>query len=567
MCGIAGLSYKDGRIMDRMLDTIMSRGPDGRDLYLGDNFTFGHNLLAITENPQLSNQPMSDNKLTLVYNGEIFNAADFDIECKTDCDTELLFKGLRSEGADFLSKLDAMFALAYHDSENNTITLARDKAGVKPLYYYIHDGKLVFASSIKAILSLGISRTLNKKAAKYYLAMGYVPAPLTIFSGIYKLCPGEVKVWCLTNQEWKRSYFLKYQVDKVDYNSEEFREIISQSVQNCLVGRRKISLFLSGGLDSSMILHEASKHQKLDTFTTRFICEKSKFNSDADVASELAKIYGTNHTDYVLQCKDFVNNYISTFETLEEPRNAKSLPVYYLMNREMARQGTVVTLSGDGGDEIFTGYKLHRFINRYPKFKLYVQRWADLRLIYSEKLKQLPLAYGKDVADVILGWFPKDIIDKDDFINAHLWLECYNHLCEDYLIRNDQLGMNFSMEGRFPLTTDLCRNYVMGIKGGHKTNRKKKGLTDPFKILPKNAYNGILPNSVINKEKSGWSLPTTEWLSSRDYVKQIEKPAFSRGFYEPIESFIPPKYKPKKLTLTLALTNLKWWAKIWNVAL
>jgi len=355
-----------------------------------------------------------------------------------------------------------------------------------------------------------------------------------------------------------------------DFEPSEFRDEVSDTVRRCLMGRRPIGLFLSGGLDSSMILHELAQYDnKPRTFTTRFTCDKQdsndRFNSDADIAQKLSEEYGTEHTDFLVTLDNFLDSVEPCIEALEEPRFNKNTPAYYLMNQELARQGIVVTLSGDGGDEIFTGYKHHKSVSPQNNNLNYVNQWLRLTRFKQSIPSRLEQITESTIVNYFNKWLPCESMG-DDYMNNHLFVETMTHLPEDYLIRNDKLGMNFSMEGRFPLTTNRFREYTMGIAASKKMSRKYEGLTKPFKLLPKAAYRGHLPDYVIDKMKTGWSIPTTEWLSSREFRGEFLSPALSKGYHpETDDLFDFPSIRGMKPEMTIFYFRV--WAKKYSITL
>ena len=393
MCGIHGFTWSDQAQIERMVELSHKRGPDANSSYKDTHISLGHNLLAITESPAVSTQPweMYD-KNVLCYNGEIYNYKELkeEIESKykhkfqTDSDTEVVAYGLFFQGIEFIKKLDGMYSIAWYDREKRTITLARDCSGVKPLYYNKGQRGLCFSSSIKSLVSLGLDTKLDHTAFAIYTNLGYVPGPKTLISSIKKLIPGEVITYDIRDEEYTSNFCVtpNFSSSQTDFVASEFREAVSDSVKKCLMGRRPIGLFLSGGLDSSMILHELVNYDnKPKTFTTRFDCKnkdsQDRFNNDADIALKLSKEYNTDHTDFVVTLPNFLDAVEPCIEALEEPRFNKNTPAYYLLNQELARQGIVVTLSGDGGDEIFTGYKHHKFVRPQGGAPNYLNQWYN----------------------------------------------------------------------------------------------------------------------------------------------------------------------------------------------
>ncbi len=581
MCGIHGFTWQSQEQIDKMIQLSESRGPDADGSYKDSHISLGHNLLAITEAPVVSTQPWEmHDKNVLCYNGEIYNYQELrsEIQSKynhsfqTDSDTEVLAYGLFYEGIEFIKKLDGMYAIAWYDRDKRTVTLARDCSGVKPVYYSKKPEGICFSSSIKSLLSLGLETKLDHTAFAIYTNIGYVPGPKTLISSVKKLIPGEVITYDIRNDEYENEFCVtpEFSGSQVDFVPSDFRDAVSQSVKKCLMGRRPIGLFLSGGLDSSMILHELVNYDnKPKTFTTRFDCKnkdsQDRFNNDADIALRLSKEYNTDHTDFVVTLSNFLDAVEPCIEALEEPRFNKNTPAYYLLNQELARQGIVVTLSGDGGDEIFTGYKHHKFVRPQGGAPNYLNQWYNLT-----KFKQaIPFNGGgisqNSVANYMTKWFPCSSMCRDH-MNNHLFIETLTHLPEDYLIRNDKLGMNFSMEGRFPLTLKSFKEYVLSINSSKKMSLKYDGLTKPFKLIPKQAYKGHLPDYIIDKMKTGWSIPTTEWLSSKKFRGEFLDPALKKGYHQGTDDlFNFSAIKGMKPEMTIFYFRV--WAKKYNITL
>jgi len=258
------------------------------------------------------------------------------------------------------------------------------------------------------------------------------------------------------------------------------------------MGKRRMGLYLSGGLDSSTVLHEAVKHRSdLKTFTTRFSMEahpkkhiSDSANSDADVAQQLSKHYGTDHTELLVTEQDYIKYFEDTVWALEEPFANKSTPAYYALNKTVSENKVVVTLSGDGGDELFTGYKRHLGVYRKSP-----EEQACLQKEFITKWSKF-----KD------GWFPVDCL-SDDHLNTIMYKEFLCRVAENFLIRNDNLGMNFSMEARFPLTTQKIREFAFSIPSRYKIRNNKT------KVILRESYRGIIPDYVLDKHKTGWAIP------------------------------------------------------------
>lgn len=537
MCGInliisENKEWKEQKIK-KMMRISHKRGPDNNDVLLEKNIALGHNLLSITGYPYNSRQPVfyrgdEDTPfLVLAFNGEIYNYKELSKQLnyphEIKSDTEVLAVGLRQLGINFLQKCDGMYAIILWDEKENKIWLARDPSGTKPIYY-TNTGEFFAASSmVECLLELGISRQIDKFALQLYETFGFVPGPLTLVENIKKLVPGEILKIDAGSRQIEEAFLFEEKIKEEKWDAEELREKISLTVRDCLIGRRKVGLYLSGGLDSSIILTEALKYNpNIETFTTRFQTNNPKddaiFNSDANIAARYAANLGVNYRELLITPQDFCNAVESCIKALEEPRSNPNVPAYYLLNKFVSENNIIVTLSGDGGDEAFGGYKHHLNYKKCNSKYEYI-----LELIKNRSLN-LDKYLNPYIWDYLVEYLPNK--ELPCYINTNLWYESYCHLPEDYLIRNDKLGMNFSMEARFPFTSRRLKNYVLGIPGKEKFDFTKTGLTKPFKILLKKAYKGILPDYILEKEKSGWSIPKRYYL---DYLKKHRELKINSG--------------------------------------
>ena len=518
MCAIHGIVDVKPDLMMKMVKAAHHRGPDGNSIFKDDYITLGHNLLSIVGTVEDGKQPYEHENCVLVYNGEIYNYKDLEHNSKND--TEALAKGLKNEGWEFLKKCDGMFALAFYNKTTKELILARDTNGTKPLYYgYIKD-KLYFSSEIKSLLECGFERKICKKALGLYYNQGYVPGYLTMFEGIKKLVPGQV----LVND---KSYnLLDYKLDvidnlDIDHVKREVQLKHNYSVQQTLMGRRNIGLFLSGGLDSSSILYEMKElGLKPRTFTSSFATTdpKSLLNHDSKLAERLCKEWGIENNVLYQTQQDYVDSIEDAFYALEEPRQGKSFPTYYNMNKFISSNDITVTLAGDGGDELFAGYK-HHIKQENWKDKLF---WLSA---YNTPLKNSELRCSlNDQMNYLNEWLPVKQLQEDE-LNNFLYTESLNSLAEDFLVRNDKLGMAFSMEGRFPIINKTLRDYVRALPSELKIDEKFSELPKTkHKYLQKKSYEGLLPDYILNHRKTGWRFPTDEILIGR-----MDQPAPDKG--------------------------------------
>jgi len=556
MCAIHGIFKKDVSMVMNMVAKSHHRGPDGRGTWHDEFVTLGHNLLSIVDEPTESLQPWNHNNLIIVFNGEIYNYKELgaEFELTTNTDTEVIARGVEKYGDTFLDKLDGMFGLAIYFKREKQLLLARDSNGTKPVYYgFDKDYNICFSSEIKALLEIGFESKLCKSAFAHYQKAGYNSGYLTLFEGIQKLVPGEVRTYDVIesnviNQRNLNNYQYEY------HHTHEIRDRVNQAVKQTLMGRRNIGLFLSGGIDSTSILYEMKElGVKPNTFTSEFelLDPNSRLNDDSNLAKIIAEKFEVFNNTVNQTQQDYVDALEDTFYALEEPRQGKSFPTYYNTNKFIAQNNITVTLSGDGGDELFAGYKHHT----KPDWK---RKLGGLSM-HNRKLKNPEIQCSvEDMMDYLYDWLPTTPMTGDS-LNDFLYIESLNALAEDFLIRNDKLGMAFSMEGRFPYMNKCIRDYVRAIPGKLKSPPEfiKNPLHDN-KLLQKQAFRNRLPDEILNHVKTGWRFPTDEIIVGtklkpapnngvlKDYIREILKDKELQDLFEYTNDDIENKYLNNK---------------------
>jgi|TARA_B110000858_G_scaffold194573_1_gene249225 asparagine synthase (glutamine-hydrolysing) len=459
----------------------------------------------------------------LVYNGEIFNYYELkekynDFKDTSGCDTELLAWGLDKFGLSFIDEIDSMHGFAYYDVGKNTLTLSRDHAGIKPLYYAEVTEGLIFGSEIKGMLDkVPTSRTLNKLAVSFQSRTGINPLRQTLFDGIKKLLPGETIVYDIENKKIidnKRIYVRPN--SNTSFNAEEFRNQLYQAVKRCSIGQRKIGVFLSGGLDSSVVAHELMKARGVvNSFTNRInptVEADEDYNSDADAAKVLATKEGYNHTEVNITPDAFIDAWNDSIYFMELPTNNPSMSMYCHTNKVLAQNKIVVTIAGDMGDEILCGYPKYEKMFRAAK----PNNWGELLKLWLKRMKR-PLQLTEDLLpDNILlkelaDCYSDELWNPGDPVASYMALDCVTQVPEEFLSRNDKYGMAYSMEGRFPLASKIFMQHCLNIP----TSQKLGAGENDTKLLTKIAYKNILPDEIINKKKTGWTVPVGYWLVNK----------------------------------------------------
>lgn len=535
MCGIYGITAHDPEFVQNFIKKCKHRGPDGFRVWWDpkNNLTLGHNLLSIMADPNLSMQPWkTPNGNWLVYNGEIFNYYELKQKYKgkgfagiTGCDTELLAWGLDNFGIKFIDEIDSMHGFAYYKINENELWLSRDHAGIKPLFYAeVKDG-LVFGSEIKGLFDkVPSANKLDNLAVSFMGRTGINALRNTFFTGIKKLLAGETIIYDLDQKRIKHSNRIHITpTSNSNYDKEEFRSMSSKTVRMCSIGRRKLGVFLSGGLDSSLVAYELSKIKtEVNTFTNIMlpnVVEGEDYNSDARCAKLLANRYKFNHQEVQITPKNFMESWDDSIYYMEQPVYNPSMAMYCYTNKILSENKIVVTMAGDMGDEILAGYPKYWKMKNLEWLKKQgltngIKTWDDVLKLWIRRIKRpLMLTPSQLSDDVLLEEFrkcyPDDLFNPEDPIGSHMALDCVAQVPEEMFNRNDKYGMAYSMEGRFPLATKTFMKYCMGIHTNTKLGKNKNNT----KVLTKDAYKEIFPAQIINKMKTGWTVPIGHWLT------------------------------------------------------
>lgn len=533
MCGVYGISYSNREVVEKMINSCGHRGPDGQDIYVDDKVTIGHNLLSITDDPKQSLQPWKTPKgNVLSYNGEIFNYHELCAKYKdkftprTNCDTELLAWGLDIFGYKFVEEIDSQHAFVLYDIEKQELMLSTDHLSIKPLYYSLKNNDIMFSSEIKNMLdNVKHSNIISKEGLACYQWCGMNVLDQTMFNGIKKLTPGETLIYDLHNKKIKSRLYQRI-IPKLNhrFDPDEFRQQVQNTVKMHSIGIRNFGIFLSGGLDSSIIAYEMNKiNPSTKTFTNRFLVNDNVeidkgYNSDANVASMLAKQENFNHTEVIVTPDTLIDFWGRSVESNEECNLNPTNFAYWYTNNYMKQCGITITMAGDLGDELLTGY--HKHLNFLTKDKV---KTSQQFLNFYENLNTAsPFKMPKDYpVEQIIKKFKKLYVDPlwndKDPLGSYMAIECLTSVNYDFLRRNDKFGMANSLEGRFPFTTKTFMNYCFSIHSSEKLNVKTGELKLPSKI----AYQNILPKPLLTKVKTGWTAPFGHWLSNNEKLKQF----------------------------------------------
>ncbi len=554
MCAINGFNFSDESLIRKMNQATAHRGPDGTGVFLDGEISFGHNRLSILDVSDRASQPMKsvDGKEIIIFNGEIYNFKELKKELetsypfKTTSDTEVIVAAYRQWGRDCVKRFNGMFAFALWDARKKELFIARDPMGIKPLYYFHNDQRFIFSSEIKGILEHAIPRKLNQEAFAHYFRVLYVPEPLTMFEGIKKLSPAHwalVKDGKLTLQQyWK----VEDAHASVPQNHSELLESVREKIQGAvtrqLVSDRPVGVYLSGGIDSSVVLDSlASVHPQIDTFSVGFELpikeDMEKFNQDFYLARQTAAHYGAKHHEVMLGADDAVRLFEQAVWHLDEPiSNPTIIPMLHLAG--FAKEKVAVVLGGDGGDELFGGYeryRLSRIVSAYQRLPALLRTMLEVG-----RLEKLNTPAGVDRFALFL--FQKDEIlrqvltpqyvnentrqffderyfkassfnpeqsrriSNEPFETHFMNVDRQSWLVDESLMRSDKMSMAAGLETRVPFLDKEVVEFAYGIPLNKKVSYRNT------KIILKEAFAHRVPSFLLNQPKRGWFSPGAKWL-------------------------------------------------------
>jgi len=568
MCGIAGFVRFDQPTgnedtLNQMGNAILHRGPDAGGVFLDDGVGLCHRRLAIIDLSPAGVQPMHslNNRYVIVFNGEIYNFQELREELlakghsfRSRSDTEVLLALYEHEGEKLVDKINGMFAFAIWDKQEQTLFLARDRLGKKPLYYYEHDGFFIFASEIKAILQIpDVKRDLRGDAIYDYFTYQYVPDPKSIFRHIHKLPPAH----CMTiNRQGKkiRQYwdvsFRNLQSKAEESIASELLSLVNDCVKSRMVSDVPLGAFLSGGVDSSGVVGLMAKNSSTPVTTCSIGFDSEKFD-EVQYAAEIAKQFGTDHHEFTVK-ENVEDNLEKIASFFDEPFADPSLvPTFFVS--QIARQQVTVALAGDGGDESFAGYskyatdalenRLRQLFPRklretlFPRLaKLFAKSPASLARKANTLLTTLSHdpAYGffitnsfcsdelwnrlvrPEFKESLKGYHPSSIsldyykkAPAEDHLSKILYTDIKTYLTGDILVKVDRMSMANSLEVRAPLLDYQVVEYAASIPSSLKLHGSDK------KYILKRAFSALLNHDTLYRKKMGFSVPLAEWLRNQ----------------------------------------------------
>jgi asparagine synthase (glutamine-hydrolysing) len=577
MCGICGKFDIQGSsvsedLLKKMCQAIAYRGPDDEGIMVSPPVGLGHRRLSIIDLSSAGHEPMSneDGSLWLVFNGEIYDfkslrslvqAKGHRLRSDTDCET--LLHLYEEEGYSCLRHLNGMFAFGLYDRPRERLWLGRDRLGIKPLYYYWDGKRFLFASEIKAILcDPDVTREIDAEALDLYLTLNYVPAPKTIYKNIRKLLPGhflvvergglsEVSYWDVPLESHPVTANSRGKGEPMARCKEELKALIEASVKRRLIADVPLGAFLSGGIDSSIVvaLMARNSSRPIKTFSIGYV-DLPSFD-ETRYARQVAEFNGTDHHEFKLGYRDILDAFPRVLENLDEPFADSSCVPTYIVSRE-TRKHVTVALSGDGGDELFAGYRMYsgefwsRYYSKLPRFvresviaplirtlpdardnpglekirrvKKFIsgmdlrfpERFCAWREIFPFSMRR-NLLKEPPQSNLYLEAVQAQVAEKEDRflrdpVNFMLYLDVKGLLPGDMLNKVDRMSMANALEVRVPFLDYNLVEYVFRLRGDTKLGPRGG------KVILRETFKDMLPPSLHRRSKWGFEMPIAAWL-------------------------------------------------------
>jgi len=565
MCGIAGIIYCPSVVASNnktkllnALKIISHRGPDSSGSFFNENIMLGHVRLSILDLSEAAKQPMksmqTDNVIT--YNGEVYNFEALAVKHKIEerfstSDTEIVLRLFDLLGTKSFEELNGMFAFSIYDKQNQKVYLVRDRFGIKPLYYKYDKAGLLFASEIKALKELDLSEnTLNYGGLHEWSYFGNSLGDKTLFSGIEQLNPGCYLEFDLKSSEYKIVKYhdltkIKQVFPTISESKNKVRKLLEQSVERQLISDVPVGVLLSGGIDSSAITAFASKHYNgtLSTYSIGFDFQDGV--NELPLAQIVANKFNTDHHEIHISGSDIIDAIEKMVYHNDHPfSDAANLPLYLISSK--VKDHTKVILQGDGGDEIFGGYRRYNTLSNLSKFKIispvlrginsflpnnssFYRRRRYLNifnnselyktmalLLTVEECQDSPIKiFTKDIQNIIRNDNPfkryKDCqkeVESYDVVRQMMLVDQQIILPDIFLPKVDRATMASSIEVRVPFLDNELVNYVNSLSG------KDVVLKGQQKGLLKAALDGIIPDEILYGKKKGFGVPFEYWLKS-----------------------------------------------------
>lgn len=558
MCGICGFYSKNKENLQNLImmnHTMLHRGPDDHGEKIFDcmkgKYSVGmaHRRLAIQDLSELGHQPMysNDGRIVVVFNGEIYNFVNLkeqipEYPFKSNCDTEVILAAYLKWGIKFVEHLNGMFSIALFDKVDDTLYLIRDRIGKKPLYYYLYEGNLYFASELKPLMANPyFRREINDRIIGKFLYRQYINAPDTIFKATYKLSPGEIlkfsdgsvekwKYWDVAETHKQKSIEMSYEDAKV-----HLEKLLVKAVAKRMIADVPVGEFLSGGYDSALVcaLAQSISSKPINTYSIGFYDENL---NEAPYAKDIAQHLGTNHTEYYISEKEMLDLVRSIPEYYDEPF-ADSSQICTMLVSELAKKDVTVVLTGDGGDELFGGYTIYERIaaaqqkkiqgvilhyllktpfvrKKYDYCKIpFIYRVASESLAAQTRTQTGSGQYLAILDNILLCKEHISYLDpievrynEKDWVYRRMLLDLDTYLPGDILCKVDRASMKYSLEARCPFLDKNVMEFSLGLPLEYKI-----GNGELKKIIKDITYKYI-PKELMDRPKQGFEVPRERWL-------------------------------------------------------
>lgn len=577
MCGLAGFYSEEGFFntddLKSMTNALIHRGPDAEGFFYDETCGLGHTRLSIIDLSSRANQPMTsaNDRYMIIYNGEIYNFREIGARLKlpvtlsgpshlkTSSDTEVILESFVQSGVDFVHQLNGMFVIVIYDKLNQELYLFRDRIGIKPLYYFWDGKNFAFASELKALKRLNrIDKRINVSAINNFLHLGYIPAPFSIYEDIHKMPAGS---WIKVNKngiETQKYWTIKGALsNRIITDDEEalvkLSDLIISSVQYQLKSDVPFGVFLSGGIDSSLLTAQAVGLSivKVNTFSIGF--EENSHN-ESEYAKAVAKYLGTDHHEFIVSYKDAIDLIESILDTYDEPfADSSSIPT--MLVSKLAKQHVTVTLSGEGGDELFYGYGAYKWAKRLdnPMVNSFRKPAAWLFNRMSSRYQRVAKLLDYDSTTYLKSHIfsqeqylfsekeLKEVLQQDFYLgnslnhlqvatNAMTNLEVFMsgknsirerklnsmeqqaifdlmyYLQDDLLTKVDRASMRYSIETRVPYLDHRVIEFALNLSPDLKF---KNGIS---KYILKKILYQYIPKELFDRPKQGFAIPLNKWL-------------------------------------------------------
>ncbi len=560
MCGIVGCDFPDKVLVGKMMKLMAHRGPDQKGSFVDDSVSLGHQRLSIIDLSEKGRQPMSneDGSSWIVFNGEIYNYKEIKqkLEKKghrfvSKTDTEVIIHAYDEYGQDCVSHFNGDFAFCIYDSKKKIFFLARDRLGIKPLYYFFDKERFMFASEYKAFLAHDFKRTVERKALSRYLTLRYNYGRETMLKNVYRVMPGELLIYDLKTRKMahKRYWEVKFDPSKITKAPEEYfvkntRNLLQDAVEKRLMSDVPLGVYLSGGIDSGSIvamMHKA-RVKKIKTFSVGF--GYGEETDELKFSRLISERFGTDHKEFIVG-PDIAKVLPKVVWHCDEPLADPALLPVYLLSEKTKPKATVV-LTGDGGDEVFAGYEQNKFLklaslphpirkaaastigimpspilNKVFKYasklgsegrrraasfmtkKERVDQYLEMVSIFNDKERNSLSDGLKNIRGELDGFYS----DSNPVLHQTLKLEFETQLPDNMLLKGDKMTMAYGVEGRVP----FLDHRLVEFSETMPPSLKLKGFKEKY-ILRK-AMQPLLPKEIFERKKQRFYVPIDRWLA------------------------------------------------------